>query len=275
MTCGMNNESDFNCTDDAVNWISLWCDLCGWPDIRYQEQICWKLSLHCMVRLKRGSYVWNFNCTLHEIDVFAEDRYIFVIQMQRMERIALAYNVELKIQQWTGCIILDGLHHACYDCVHEISNALRDIDRKRQQKQAAAMLANMIQWCYLEVTWYLYFPHNEKQKQQCTNMLSFANCLSCNNRLVHSCYLTQIPTAFFGAYFIAGEMETIFCHPGDKPCLSSVQLMGEKHVNCVCWNTQTMGACCPAEIMKFSSSSGMNMTTMKQMFYTFTVTSII
>ena len=77
--------------------------------------------------------------------------HIFVTQVQRIRQIGARFNVELQIQSWAGCIVGDGLHHACFDCMQEISTVIREIERKRQKKEAASMLANMIQWCYLEV----------------------------------------------------------------------------------------------------------------------------
>ncbi|XP_070211879.1 protein mono-ADP-ribosyltransferase PARP14-like isoform X1 [Littorina saxatilis] len=70
----------------------------------------------------------------------------------RIQAIAQRHNVEVQIHKFAGRIVGDGMHHNVFDCMQEISNVIREVERKQQQKEAASMLANMVQWCYLEVT---------------------------------------------------------------------------------------------------------------------------
>ncbi|KAL8607981.1 hypothetical protein ACOMHN_005536 [Nucella lapillus] len=62
------------------------------------------------------------------------------------------HKVEICIQQTRGRVLVDGLQNDVFDAVQKISKILRQVERDRQELQAASMLKNMVQWSYLEVT---------------------------------------------------------------------------------------------------------------------------
>lgn len=73
------------------------------------------------------------------------------MQLRKIKTAGQSHNVEVKIQPFAGRIIIDGMHADVFDAASEINKLIRDADRYRQQAQQASMLANMVQWCYLEV----------------------------------------------------------------------------------------------------------------------------
>ncbi|KAL8567911.1 hypothetical protein ACOMHN_059033 [Nucella lapillus] len=72
--------------------------------------------------------------------------------IRRVKQISQAHQTEVQIQTMTGQIICDGLTNQVFGCLQDITTMIREVEHKRQQKEAAEMLANMISWCYLEVT---------------------------------------------------------------------------------------------------------------------------
>nr|KAG5698672.1 hypothetical protein BaRGS_022560 [Batillaria attramentaria] len=92
-------------------------------------------------------------------DVFAEkftretvlDNMIQAIeakQMQHIEAIAQNHDAEMQVNAEEGRILLEGLEQDVFKAHHEISQYLRAMERQR----VAAMIANMVQWCVLEIT---------------------------------------------------------------------------------------------------------------------------
>ncbi|XP_070211896.1 protein mono-ADP-ribosyltransferase PARP14-like [Littorina saxatilis] len=63
----------------------------------------------------------------------------------RIQAVAQRHNVEVQIHRFAGRIVGDGMHHNVFDCMQEISNVIREVERKQQQKEAASMLENMVQ----------------------------------------------------------------------------------------------------------------------------------
>lgn len=72
--------------------------------------------------------------------------------VRRVVQIGQKHQAELSIQTMTGRIVCDGLHNQVFECIQEIMEMIRQVEHERQEKQTASMLANMIRWCYLEVT---------------------------------------------------------------------------------------------------------------------------
>ena len=71
----------------------------------------------------------------------------------------------------TSRVRISGLNNNAFECVQDIQNFIREIERKRQQHEQAAMLVNMVQWCFLEVILLLVTFMNSRL----TNTSKFSN----------------------------------------------------------------------------------------------------
>lgn len=77
-------------------------------------------------------------------------------QIRQIYEVGHQFKVEIKIRKAAGQVRIDGLQNEVFDATQMISNILRKAEHKRQEALTAAMLANMVQWSYLEVS----CPHN-------------------------------------------------------------------------------------------------------------------
>ena len=62
------------------------------------------------------------------------------------------FKVEISVHQAAGRVRIDGLQNEVFEATQKITDILRKTERKRQEAQAASMLANMVQWSFLEVS---------------------------------------------------------------------------------------------------------------------------
>ncbi|KAK7479356.1 hypothetical protein BaRGS_00029434 [Batillaria attramentaria] len=86
--------------------------------------------------------------------------YLAPEDIQRIQNAARKNDVEIEVQAIMGRLVMDGLHSNVFEAMQEVSNIIRMAERQRQDSISAAMLANMIQWCFLEVT-----PTGPEQKE--------------------------------------------------------------------------------------------------------------
>ena len=77
-------------------------------------------------------------------------------QIRQIHEVGRQFNVEINIRKAAGQVRVDGLQNEVFDATQMISNILRKAEHKRQEALTATMLANMVQWSYLEVG----CPHN-------------------------------------------------------------------------------------------------------------------
>ena len=73
-------------------------------------------------------------------------------QINQLCQVGHQFKVEINVRQAAGQVVIDGLQPDVFDAVQKISEVLRKIDRQRQEAQTAGMLANMVQWSFLEVS---------------------------------------------------------------------------------------------------------------------------
>nr|KAG5699798.1 hypothetical protein BaRGS_013518 [Batillaria attramentaria] len=71
---------------------------------------------------------------------------------QRIKQTAEQRDVEVKVDQSTGCVVLDGLYSKVYEAQHDILDILRAAEIQRHKEATASMIASMVQWSFLEVT---------------------------------------------------------------------------------------------------------------------------
>lgn len=77
-------------------------------------------------------------------------------QIRQIHEVGRQFKVEIIIRKAAGQVRIDGLQNEVFDATQMISNLLRKAEHKRQEALTAAMLANMVQWSYLDVS----CPHN-------------------------------------------------------------------------------------------------------------------
>lgn len=77
-------------------------------------------------------------------------------QIRQIHEVGHQFKVEINIRKAAGQVRIDGLQNEVFDATQMISNLLRKAEHKRQEALTATMLANMVQWSYLEVS----YPHN-------------------------------------------------------------------------------------------------------------------
>ncbi|XP_076460377.1 protein mono-ADP-ribosyltransferase PARP14-like [Babylonia areolata] len=73
-------------------------------------------------------------------------------EIEQIEQLVNKHKVEITVQIARGRVVVDGLQTNVFEAMQDISNILRLVERGRQELQSASMLANMVQWSYLEVT---------------------------------------------------------------------------------------------------------------------------
>ncbi|XP_076451605.1 protein mono-ADP-ribosyltransferase PARP14-like isoform X2 [Babylonia areolata] len=73
-------------------------------------------------------------------------------EIEQIEQLVRKHNVDISVETVRGKVVVDGLQTSVFEAMRDISNTLLHFERSRQEHQAASMLANMVQWSYLEVT---------------------------------------------------------------------------------------------------------------------------
>jgi hypothetical protein len=63
-----------------------------------------------------------------------------------------SFDVDVTIEPRIGRIIVHGLMEDVMDAADKVHAVIRRADAARQEKQAAEIMADMVEWCFLEIT---------------------------------------------------------------------------------------------------------------------------
>lgn len=72
-------------------------------------------------------------------------------EIEQIYALMKEFKVEISVQKARGQVQVNGLQNDVFEATQRISHILRQAERSRQELQAASMLANMVQWSFLEI----------------------------------------------------------------------------------------------------------------------------
>ena len=71
------------------------------------------------------------------------------MQLQDLEK---TYGIEVKVEKRIGRIRLEGLVEDIMKAGDAVHRMIRQADVKRQEEAEAELLANMVEWCFIDIT---------------------------------------------------------------------------------------------------------------------------
>lgn len=69
-----------------------------------------------------------------------------------MEKIQKDFGVDVNVETRIGRITLHGLMEDVMDASEKVHNIIRKAESIQQEKQAAEMMADMVEWCFLDAS---------------------------------------------------------------------------------------------------------------------------
>ncbi|XP_062611964.1 protein mono-ADP-ribosyltransferase PARP14-like [Saccostrea cucullata] len=73
-------------------------------------------------------------------------------QESEIQQLKEKLDVDVTVEKRVGRIILQGLTSDIMEASEKVHRLLRQADAVRQEKQAAEMMASMVEWCFIEIT---------------------------------------------------------------------------------------------------------------------------
>ncbi|XP_061194487.1 protein mono-ADP-ribosyltransferase PARP14-like [Saccostrea echinata] len=73
-------------------------------------------------------------------------------QESEIQQLKDKFDVDVTVEKRVGRIILQGLTSDIMEASEKVHKLLRQADAVRQEKQAAEMMASMVEWCFIEIT---------------------------------------------------------------------------------------------------------------------------